>query len=586
MSRLEGFFSLSKDINKAKELEQNQGVIGELTDELNLDIKDEDLVQISKQYIRTWQPYETKIRKRQERIERYWLGKHDEEVLDSEYPSADNIIFEAVETFLPQATRQRPEPLVTSDNSEEGNALSKKIRNAIVFVSDKIRLKLKMKRVVRYWSLYLLGAGKIVWNLQDNEIDFETIRPQKLILDPSATVEEGGIYTGEYIGEYKREVASDLIKKFPEKEDYIKNKVKGKLGTKVQYIEWWARYGEILYWQLDDEILSKTKNPHWNYDSTETRINEYGEKEEFQKKGSNHFSSPQFPYIFLSVFNLGKQPHDETSLVEQNLTNQDIINRRQRQIDKNAESMNNGLVLSGDHFTKEQAREANNELRRGGTLWIPSGDIGSAYRRDQAPALPSDVFNHLFDTRNELRNIFGIRGSNPEGLRQEKTVRGKIIVQGQDLARIGGGVAEYLEQFYDRVFNWFVQMFYVYYDEEHLATIIGKEKAQEFTSLRNSDIDRKVLVSVKEGSLIPKDPLLERNTAIDLWNAGAISLVELHEKLDSPDPQESARQAYLWQTDPQRVLGEEGQVEEGQVEGQAINIDNQQIQDIINNNAV
>ena len=60
-------------------------------------------------------------------------------------------------------------------------------------------------------------------------------------------------------------------------------------------------------------------------------------------------------------------------------------------------------------------------------------------------------------------------------------------------------------------------MMYVYYDQEHYSNVLGVDNQFEFDTLTNQELwQTKLLVSVKEGSMIPKDPLLKRNEAIDL----------------------------------------------------------------------
>ncbi|HON83984.1 MAG TPA: hypothetical protein PLI22_07640 [Caldisericia bacterium] len=66
--------------------------------------------------------------------------------------------------------------------------------------------------------------------------------------------------------------------------------------------------------------------------------------------------------------------------------------------------------------------------------------------------LPPQAYQELVDSRSELRGIFGVSGSNPQGIREEKTVRGKLIVRGQDADR-GSLIAEYIEQMTDSIFN-------------------------------------------------------------------------------------------------------------------------------------
>ena len=63
------------------------------------------------------------------------------------------------------------------------------------------------------------------------------------------------------------------------------------------------------------------------------------------------------PYRYLAIFTTGEQTHDNTSLVLQNISLQDTINRRERQIEFNVKRMNNGGIVSGDYYTEEQASE-------------------------------------------------------------------------------------------------------------------------------------------------------------------------------------------------------------------------------------
>jgi len=169
-------------------------------------------------------------------------------------------------------------------------------------------------------------------------------------------------------------------------------------------------------------------------------------------EGKNHFEIKKKPYVFLSVFNLQKHPYDDTGIINQVLSLQDSVNKRKRQIDKNIDGVNGGFVVSGDAFSKEQAAEVADTIRDGGTLYVPSGDVNNAYKKEMSTPLPQQVYTELQDSRNELRGIFGVSGSNPQGIKNEDTVRGKLIIRGQDADR-GSLISEYIEQMVDSVFN-------------------------------------------------------------------------------------------------------------------------------------
>lgn len=557
MSLLKGFFSLNDDTNKAvsNPLANDEGVVSDLLPELTLEMEDSELIALSHDWQKTWEPYAKEITKKQTENENYWLGKQFNNG-EGPRPIVDNLIFESLETFLPIATRPKADPLVESNGTELGNAIADKVRKMLIYIADTLSLNLKMKQVARYWAIYLLGPMKVGWSMQMNDITCIPVRPQKLILDPTATI-EACEYRGYYIGEYVEDMASDLMLRFPKKKEYITGLVDKKTGTKIQYIMWTT--DDYVFWTLDNEVLGKNKNPHWNYDTKQNApMNEFGsvpmdpsgQPQQTTIPGRNHFTRRMKPYVFLSVFNLGMQPHDNANLIQQNLPLQDLINKRLMQIDKNADNANNGIAVSGDAFTKEQAQQVASAKRKGGAIWVPTGPIDAAVKVLPTEHLPNFIYESLIDYRNELRNIFGTRGSTPQGTMNEQTLGGKKIVKGQDGDRIGGGVSVYLEQFSDALFNWFVQLMYVYYDEPHFASVLGSERAQEYIQLVNTDFTTKLLVGVKEGSMIPHDPANERLEAIELWGAQGIDPITFFDRLEFPNPREAAKNLFLWKANP------------------------------------
>lgn len=532
-------------------------------------MEDKELIELKKQWTKKWDGYVGSISRKQKDNEEYWMGKQFS-TSEEKRPLVDNLIFESLETFLPLATRAKADPLVESQDEGAGTEVAERVRKMLYYTADRISFSLKMKQVTRFWALYLLGVVKVGWSMESNDIDAHVVLPQKLILDPDATIEECE-YNGYYIGEETSDIASDLIERFPEKKKFIEDKVKGKMGTSVKYVQWWT--DDYIFWTLEDEVLDKKRNPHWNYSSQQPipvdengqqPMDESGQPQTQEVEGKNHFNSRKKPYIFLSVFNLGKHPHDDTNLIQQNLSLQDLINKRLAQIDMNADNANSGLIVSGDAFTEEQANKIGKSLRkRGAVVWVPTGDVNTSVKRDVGSPLPPFVYQSLIDYRGEMRDLFGMRGSSPQGLSGEKTVRGKMFMQQQDQSRIGGGIAAYLEEFADITYNWFVQLMYVYYDEPHVAVVLGKDKAREYVTLTNTDFTSKLLVGVKEGSMIPQDPMSKRNEALQLWGEKGIDPITFFDRLEFPNPKEAAKQLYLWLSDPVQLFPELAQQQQG-----------------------
>lgn len=560
MGYFDGMATLVSRINKVDdELPPlSEGINGIPLDEIRLDMDDDKILGLTKQWESLWNTKKGTLESRRRINLAYWKGEPGilRDYWGDQRPLADNLIFESLETFLPVATRKNPEPIVDGGDGELEEQLAQDVRKMLIYQTDRLRLKTKMKKGVRNWAIFLQGVWKIGWDEIEDDIAIDVIRPQNLILDPEGSIDDNCFYTGDFLGEYKKCSADEMTVRFPDKKQEILDAAQGKKGTELVYVEWWT--DEYMFCTMQDIVLAKYRNPHWNYGGKEKIVDENGVESEREVPGNNHFRTPKMPYLFLTIFDLQMHPWDETSLIEQNSRLQDIVNKRIKQIDRNADNMNGGLRVSGDHFTQEEAGLVAQAEMDGDAIWVPQGDVNQAVSRIQSPGLPGDVYNSLQDARNEIRGIFGTSALTAQGISSTETVRGKIMARTADDSRIGGGVTEFIEQVYDSIYNYMVQMMYVYYNEDHAASVLGEENGREYIALRNDRFkpETRLIVSVKEGSLIPEDPLTKRNEAIDLWTAGIRDPIRLFKALGDANPVESAKRAYLFEHNPAALFPE------------------------------
>lgn len=542
---------------------QLEGVGGDLVDAFTLDMSDTELLNLSKQITAKYAGYEAKIKLRQQANKTYYLGRQREGSADGipeGQPVSANLLFEAEETFLPAALSKNPEPVVWSDNSPEGNKLSNSVKTMLQYHADTLVLRRKLTLMTRHWSIYFLGIIKHGWDATVGEITSDIRDPQNFIFDPEGFVDSYGDFEG-ILGERITVTAEKLISLFPKHKDYITVMVDGKLGTNVVYTEWWS--DEYCFYTFKDIVLDKNKNPNFNPDiqqliisvEGEIEVDETGQQVTVPEKGKNHFSRPKKPYTFLSVFTLGEQPHDITSLIEQNIPNQRRVTRRTEQIDYNLSRQNNSDVFSENNFNQETAKQAANALKLGHPVLIPSGGpIDQALVRLGAQGLDGSFFSELENSKNDLRTIFGTQGITATPQDEDQTARGMILQSQQDSTRIGGGIGDALEQVADNIFNWWVQLYYVYYDTPHFAAIMGQMKAVEYITLSTQNLDRRLVVSVSPDSMKPKDEVTQMNQAVSLFQMGALDPKTLLTVLNFPDPQNTAAQAVLWNTNPQLYM--------------------------------
>lgn len=504
-----------------------EGIDGDPTDALDLDMSDAELLDLALSYESKYAPYGGKIEPRQKQNKSYLLGTQKKSWVSNGKTVPSNLLFEATATFVPQALAKNPEPVVFSDNTDAGKAMSNDIKTMLQFQAMNLGLRQKLGLMVWQWGIYFTAVLKYGWDEELNDITAQVRKPKNFLMDPDGYVDEFGDFNG-WTGERISETARDVAGKFPMGKDYISSKVSGKMGTLITYTEWWSARGDYCFYTFEKKVLDKFRNPY------------------FSEEGENHFSMPKKPLTFLSVFSLQEQPHDFTSLIEQNVSNQDRINERDRQIEKNLAHANNSMVLDPKYFTSETAHEAANALEQGDPIL---GDPNGVKRLD-APSLPSGVLESQDRDKDTLKSIYGTLGISSQQPDDNTTARGMILNQSHDSSRIGGGMGDSLEIVATSFFNHVLQIMYRFYDKPHYASIMGNASAVEYVKLRMADHSRKYIVSVAPDSMQPKDELSQINQANVQWESKAIDPIGYFKAINDPDPTNSAKRLVLWTTNP------------------------------------
>lgn len=539
-----------------------EGLVGEAEDSFTLKLSDEKLLKLAYRWTTKYLPYEGKIRPRQNAALMYYLGKQKEgsSIATDGQPISTNILFEAVETFLPAALAKNPEPVVYADSSEKGTAIANAVKTMLQKHADILVLRAKLAQMVRNWTVDFLGVIKFGWNDVIGDITIEVRDAKNFIFDPEGYIDSYGDYVG-YLGERITKPAEDVIALFPKHSAYITVKALGKLGSDITYTEWWN--DDYCFYTLGDVVLDKHKNPNFNYEKKVPAIgldggpelDETGVPVEIEQKGRNHFAIPKKPYVFLSVFSFGTQPHDVTGLIEQNIPNQRRISRRTEQIDYNLSRANNSDVFSEDNFTQETAKQAASALAKGHPVIVPPGQpLDRAIMRLKGNDVGSSFFNELEISKSDLRSIFGVQGITAQQQDEDQTARGMILNNQYDSSRIGGGIGDKIEQVAKNIFNYMTQMYYVFYDTEHFASMMGQMKAVEYVELSSQMLPEHLVVSVSPDSMKPKDEVTEMNEVLALWEAGLLDPKTVLTMRNFPDPQKTAAQAVLWKVNPQAYL--------------------------------
>lgn len=515
-----------------------EGVTGDYEDALELSMSDEELLELKREYESASAGYYPKIEERQKRNKLYLKGNQRSLVAGQVVPK--NLLFEATATFVPAALAENPEPVVFSDNTDEGKAASNDLKTMLQYHSIQLAMRQKLALMIWQWGQYLIGAVKYGWesHLDENDEDHgdvtvEVRKPQNLVLDPSGYVDEFGDFQG-WVGDKIEKSAKWFIEQFPEHETYIRLKVSDKLGTKLTATEWWT--DEFTFTTLEDVVLDKAKNQFFNY----------------EKGKPNHFAKPKKPFTFFSVFSLQEEPYDFTNLIEQNIPNQDRINDRDEQISKNLASANNGIVVNGQAYNIENAEQIIQSFYEDGMLFNPTGEPNSVERIPANP-LPQGIMEAQSSDMESLRSIYGTSGLIPSN-NPDEAVRNNILDTEHDSSRIGGGVGDRIEITASNMFNWLAQLYAVFYDLPHYGAVMGNAAAVEYVSLTAENMQRKFVVTVAPNSMKPKDETAQVNQALQLAQEGFLDPINLFKALNDPDPVNTAKMVTMFRVNPQAYM--------------------------------
>jgi len=529
---------------------------GEVLEELTLEMEDKELISLINKKIQIGRSDYEKLDQIGDINERYWLGKQidSRKLRDFRSKVVENVIFQTVETIIPIITSKPPEPVVTSaSETPESQQQARNYQRILLQKYEKDKIRGKFQMIVRHNELRRIGILKYKYDSKIDDIVTDYVLPKNIIIDKD----------GEWVAEYMEDTVAEILNKFPEKMDEIIKEFglraemkkdgtydpetidqKG-LATKIKYVEFWT--DEYVVWKYKNIIFKKLKNPNFDYEGVEkTETDENGEEVATEVYYYNYFDRPKMPYIFYSTFNLGVNVWDDTSLVEQGIPLQDVINKRQRQIDDNF-SDNGVLMGSGDYITKEElAKYMGNPEDK---VWVEHGNPAEGISRLAPKQLAPFAYESLSGLKTSVDNVLGVH-STTRGERQGKeTLGGRQILREADFGRIDLLVRS-LEEVADELYKAWMHMMKVYFTQVHYARLIGKDGAQQVIEYSRDSIENGMEITVKEGSTLPVDKVSQRQEAIELMQMGSIDPITLYEKLEWPNPLESAKRLFLWKNDP------------------------------------
>lgn len=466
----------------------------------------------------------------------------------------DNRLIASVRAILSYATGSLAKPEITPSRSDDDYIkMARSIQNALYQHSADEKVDQKTRAAVLNLLVRKRGYMKLRYDPNAGvygDITTEVCNPEDIIIDRFA----GFMSNPNIIYHRIRCTVDELIARFPKKEKDIRIAYSIKAGRFSQmaryitYFEAWFTYmdkdnkpREGVAWFLPEHelILDKMPNPNWIYTGDDKK-----------DKQTNALVRPPKPFVWFNYVNMGHSFIDETCLFEQARPQQELLNNRLRQFNKNVDFMNGRWVYSKKALSDEDAARFVNKGSRT-LLGVNAEDVGKAVQVLTPDIMPKQVYESVIDARNEIDGLMGtpsvFKGAQPttqDTLGRDLMVKQQAGMLQDDLVR---AVNIGMEQYYQIK----LQMMRVYYTDDYWFQVKGGDGKFDFIMLNGDMIDSNVKIGVQVDSTLPLDKASIRQTAMELWQAGqAIDYETFMKDLGLPDPEVRAERYLRSKLDP------------------------------------
>ncbi len=502
------------------------------------------------------EPYYQELKKAADLARNYYNGKQidQNDVQSKEIPVVVNRILQSVETVVPIATEQTPDPqiIITPRNRQTRNLEQKLYKQLKNFWDIEGQMQHKLENAIRTLAIGRYVAFKVVWDEEQGCFDCLMMPLNKIKFIKEATTEADLPFVIEYV----TDSVANIKERFPGASEEFEMAVKGSADSDdslVTYIEYWEN--EFVAYKYKDVLLGFERNPYWNWGDEQVEPGQ----EPFKL---NYFKKPRHPYILVNFMSLGDRIADDVGWIEQVIPLQNNVNERKKQFEQNSRMQNGMLVVAGSAMTKEDAGAISYDPTT--VLYLPTAQTtAGAFDFLKSTPLGTEAFNDMKDSESEIDNIFGTHSTTRGERSEQETALGRQILKSSDVGRIGL-LTRRLELAAQKIYDYDIQMMYVNYGKPYPVISYEQENPmEELTVSQKEDFiqrdefkDINIKVLVKKGSTSPKDQLSEQSQAVDLAKAGLMSKLDMYKELDYPNPEKLARNAALEAVDPAAFYAE------------------------------
>lgn len=331
----------------------------------------------------------------------------------------------------------------------------------------------------------------------------------------------------------------------------------------------WERVEGVI-WKFGTVILKKIKNPNYDWEGEtkyftyavpgdETTKQEVNPQEmlmsmmmgmptpsvETEQVYHNYFDMPKKPYFFLGYDQWGKQPLDETSRVEQNIRNQETLDKREKQINEKLDMRGKHVFskdggLKPDDIEKLDINDPNQDI-------LIEGDVNKTHSFIAPDPVTAQEFQDIMNTRDRMYSIAGstsIRGS-----LQTDVATSNQIAREADFTRADDLVEDTINAASEWMASWALQFIKLRYTQKHLRRLMGAKGEAVFIKLHRDMVADGMEVMIKSSGT---DKLKAQRNAIEMAKLGPpfTNPLDFFNDMDIADPEGRAERGMIFANDP------------------------------------
>lgn len=269
----------------------------------------------------------------------------------------------------------------------------------------------------------------------------------------------------------------------------------------------------------------------------------------------NFFLKPKIPLIQFSTYRMAGEQYSR-SAIKQAIPTVDNLNEKKQSIKENLNLLAKPRVYVHGSMSEEQAAKLAQNKRQ--IVVLPTTSdlrMQDLMMVVQGSPLPAQVFNDLMDDKAAIDNMFGhhevSKGASDS---KNKTKGGILALQEADQTPVRY-LTRNLEASLQDTFQWVVQLRKVNKKKVSIGTVDDR------STIDYTLINKHYKVFVKSGTMMPVSREQQRIDAREEFQVGLIDPLTYHERVNTPDPEKTAKRLELWVTE-HRVQTEEDQEQE------------------------